>query len=341
MSYTIRDIAERAGVSKSTVSRYIKGERNKVSAKTQKVLEQVIDQLDYRPNQMAVGLARRQVPQVGVVMSDIGNPFSSVAMRGIFDACTERNHMVSFVLSNASLGRERDGIKNLLSFNIDRLIINTCGGNDSFLQELDPTKTVIIDRPLRSQKFHTVTSDNYESTYSAIQRLQSQGCGSIAFITPDINSVTTRQLRYQGYLAAIEGKQEAVLLSYSSQEDAYEQFDRLFASSSCNGAFTVNGEALKVLLRYTRARGLSIGQDIGVISFEDWDWMALTTPTITAVKQDSYEMGYLAATDLLDGDLAAGALPKLRTICSTLIARDSDRVGQSNAVSTKTPEKKV
>ncbi|MCH4160007.1 LacI family DNA-binding transcriptional regulator [Bifidobacterium sp.] len=328
MSYTIRDIAERAGVSKSTVSRYIKGERNKVSSKTQKIIEGVIKELDYRPNQMAVGLARRQAPQVGVVMSDIGNPFSSVAMRGIFDACTERNHMVSFALSNGSLGKEREGIKNLLSFNIDRLIINTCGGNDDFLDELDPAKTVVIDRPLAGRKFHTVTSDNFASTYAAIERLQSNGCESIAFITPDIDSVTTRQLRYQGYLAAVQGKQKAALVSYTSQDDAFRQLDAVFASGSCNGAFTVNGEALKVLLRYTKSKGVRIGRDIGVVSFEDWDWMGLTSPTITAVKQDSYKMGYYAAKDLLDGDLGSQNLPNIRTICSALVERESDRVEQ-------------
>ena len=327
MPYTILDIAQRAGVSKSTVSRYIKGERDKVSAKTQAKIAKVIKELDYRPNQIAVGLARRQLPQIGVVMSDISNPFSSVAMKSIFDACVERGQAASFALSDGNFLREQECVKNFMAFNIDRLVIHTCGHNDEFLSTLDPRKTVIIDRAIRDSRFVTVTSDNYESTFNAIRHLQSTGCEPIAFVSPDLDGIATRSLRYESYLDAIEGRQEHMLVSYSSPENMEAKLADLFATRHPKGVFTVNGEALKAFLRFAKKRSLRVGEDVGVVSYEDWDWTELVTPTITAVRQDSYQMGYVAASMLLDGELADDNAPdNMKTIKSELIVRQSSRL---------------
>lgn len=327
MSYTILDIAQHAGVSKSTVSRYIKGERDKVSAKTQARIAKVIKELDYRPNQIAVGLARRQLPQIGVVMSDISNPFSSVAMKGIFDACVERGQAASFALSDGNSLREQECVKNFMSFNIDRLVIHTCGHNDDFLSTLDPEKTVVIDRSIRDNRFVTVTSDNYESTFNAIRHLQGNGCSPVVFVSPDIDGIATRALRYRGYVDALSGEQEPMLVSYSSTKNMEAKLTELFSSRHPKGVFTVNGEASKAFLRFAKKHELRVGEDVGVVTFEDWDWTELVSPTITAVRQDSYQMGYIAASTLLDGGLSNDNAPdNVKTIRSELIVRQSSRL---------------
>ncbi|WEV46055.1 LacI family DNA-binding transcriptional regulator [Bifidobacterium sp. ESL0690] len=324
MHYTIKDIAKQAGVSKSTVSRYIRGERDKISPSTQKIVAKVIQELDYRPNQVAVGLARGQMPTVGVIVSDISNPFSSVFMKGIFDACEERDQSTAFAISDGSIRRERDIIKNFRSSSVDRLIIQTCGDNEKFLSKLDPRKTVIIDRPLKKVMFSTVTSDNYDSTLQAIHYLQDQRCTPVAFVTLDIKSVTTRSIRCDAYLDAVEGKQEPIVVSFDTAAEAEERLTKLFASTRRpKGIFTSNGEALKIFLKFARKHGIAIGRDVGVISFEDWDWMEFLNPAITAVRQDSYTMGYVSAKTLLEGGTPIGGKPQTQIIESKLVVRDS------------------
>ncbi|WEV63427.1 LacI family DNA-binding transcriptional regulator [Bifidobacterium sp. ESL0732] len=324
MHYTIKDIARQAGVSKSTVSRYIRGERDKISPSTQRIVSKVIQELDYRPNQVAVGLARGQMPTVGVIVSDISNPFSSVFMKGIFDACEERGQSTAFAISDGSIKRERDIIKNFRSSSVDRLIIQTCGDNEKFLSKLDPRKTVFIDRPLKKEMFSTVTSDNYDSTLHAIHYLQDQGCTPIAFITLDIKSVTTRSIRCDAYLDAVEGQQEPIVVSFDAMDEAETRLTQLFSSSNRpKGIFTSNGEALKIFLKFARKHDIAIGRDIGVISFEDWDWMEFLNPAITAVRQDSYTMGYVSAKTLLEGGTPIGGKPETRIIQSKLVVRDS------------------
>jgi LacI family transcriptional regulator, kdg operon repressor len=324
MHYTIKDIASRSGVSKSTVSRYIRGERDKISPATQQVVAKVIQELDYRPNQVAIGLARGQMPTVGVVVSDISNPFSSVFMKGIFDACEERGQSTAFAISDGSVKRECDNIKNFKTSSIDKLIIQTCGSNEEFLSSLDPQKTVIIDRPLKVPMFLTVTSDNYDSTLHAIRHLQERKCTPIAFVTMDVELASTRSIRRDAYLDAIEGHQEPMLVSFDSVQGAEEQLTDLFSSANPpKGIFTCNGEALKVFLKFARKHNLAIGHDVGVASFEDWDWMEFLNPAITAVRQNSYSMGYVSAKTLLEGIGTMGDEPEIKVIQSELIVRDS------------------
>ncbi|MCO6558306.1 MAG: LacI family DNA-binding transcriptional regulator [Bifidobacterium sp.] len=324
MHYTIRDIARRAGVSKSTVSRYIRGERDKISPSTQEIVSKVIQELDYRPNQVAVGLARGQMPTVGVVVSDISNPFSSVFMKGIFDACAERGQSTAFAISGGSIKRERDIIKNFGSSSVDRLIIQTCGDNEKFLSGLDSQKTVIIDRPLKKDLFSTVTSDNYDSTLNAIRYLQHQQCTPIAFVTLDLKSVTTRSIRCDAYLDAVKDQQEPLVVSFDTADEADGKLLSLFVSGRRpKGVFTSNGEALKIFLKFARKHHIAIGRDVGVISFEDWDWMEFLNPAITAVRQDSYKMGYVSAKTLLEGATLVGHKPETHIIQSKLVIRDS------------------
>ncbi|MFD0704626.1 LacI family DNA-binding transcriptional regulator [Alloscardovia venturai] len=324
MVYTIRDIAQRAGVSKSTVSRYLKDKDHKVSEKSRQAIARVVEELDYRPNRVAVGLSRQQLPMVGVVVSDITNPFSSVVIKGVFDACAELGYSMSSAISEGSASRERSNIKDLLSFNIDRLVIQTCGNNEEFLSTLNPEKTVIVDRPLRQRRFHTVTSDNYESTFNAITYLASRGCTPIAFLTRYSEYITTREIRLQAYLDAIKGIQEPLVVSFDTDRAAISQLTKLFASVDApHGIFTSNGEALKAFLRFAKRRDLKVGTDLSVISFEDWDWMELLNPAITAVKQDSYSIGYTAAKELLEQDLSREENQGIEIIKSTLIERDS------------------
>lgn len=324
ITYTILDIAKRAGVSKSTVSRYINGELNKVSVKNQEKIAAVIQELDYHPNQVAIGLVKKRFAQIGVVVSDISNPFSAVIMKGIFDACAALDYKVSFANSDGDPERERQNIQNFLSFNVDYLIINTCGNNEKFLAGLDPRTTVIVDRPLLIDRFYTVTSDNRESAYAAVKMLQKKNVSlPIVFLTENIDRVITRQLRYEGYLQAVAQTQPPLLISYNDSKDAERQLAAIDQKFTKFGLFTVNGEALKVFLRFAKKQGIIIGRDVAVFSFEDWDWMELITPPISAVRQDSYGMGYRAAQHLLDGWLNENLVHRIDEMHAQIIDRQS------------------
>ena len=97
---TINQVAEAAGVSKASVSRYIGGDRQLLADATARRIERAIDQLDYRPNQMARGLKRGRTRLIGMLVADILNPYSVAVMHGVETAC--REHGYSLVVCNRS-----------------------------------------------------------------------------------------------------------------------------------------------------------------------------------------------------------------------------------------------
>ncbi|MCW8362842.1 LacI family transcriptional regulator, partial [Pseudomonas aeruginosa] len=103
---TINQVAEAAGVSKASVSRYIGGDRQLLADATAERIERAIDQLDYRPNQMARGLKRGRTRLVGMLVADILNPYSVAVMHGVETAC--REHGYSLVVCNTDRDDEQE-----------------------------------------------------------------------------------------------------------------------------------------------------------------------------------------------------------------------------------------
>ncbi|HBO5232192.1 TPA: LacI family DNA-binding transcriptional regulator [Pseudomonas aeruginosa] len=133
---TINQVAEAAGVSKASVSRYIGGDRQLLADATARRIERAIDQLDYRPNQMARGLKRGRTRLIGMLVADILNPYSVAVMHGVETAC--REHGYSLVVCNTDRDdeQERHHLAALQSYNVEGLIVNTLGHHPGELRAL-------------------------------------------------------------------------------------------------------------------------------------------------------------------------------------------------------------
>lgn len=146
---TINQVAEAAGVSKASVSRYIGGDRQLLADATARRIERAIDQLDYRPNQMARGLKRGRTRLIGMLVADILNPYSVAVMHGVETAC--REHGYSLVVCNTDRDdeQERHHLAALQSYNVEGLIVNTLGHHPGELRALHrELPMVLVDRQL-------------------------------------------------------------------------------------------------------------------------------------------------------------------------------------------------
>jgi LacI family kdg operon repressor len=91
---TINDVARLAGVSKTTVSRYLSGQYHILSDSTKTRIKEAIEQLNYRPNQMARGLKRDRSYLIGMIVADITNPYSTAVLRGAEDVCKQKGYSI-------------------------------------------------------------------------------------------------------------------------------------------------------------------------------------------------------------------------------------------------------
>lgn len=180
---TIHDISARAGVSITTVSRFLNGNYSNMSEKTRKRLEQIVQELDYHPNSLARSLKSQNSGMVGCVMADMGNPFSALLIKGIQMICRSNGYkLMTLDADNDSL-LEKEAYKILLDTPVEGIICNTTGNAAQEIESVsEKTPLVLADRVFPSKKeFDCVVSDNENATYECLRYLRNQGYERIAF----------------------------------------------------------------------------------------------------------------------------------------------------------------
>lgn len=308
---TINDVALSAEVSKTTISRYLNEQFEYMSVETRERIEKVIDELDYRPSNIARSLKAKNTGVIGCVIADIGSPFSSIVVKGINDVCNEIGYNVLFANTDNNSQNEIKSIQSLMDNRVDGLIVNTTGKNDEYLIELKNkgVNIVLADRCLRDRYLiDTVATDNYKATYECIEYLYKQGYKNISFFTQDTTANSSRYLRHDAYKDAvknfynIDGNKFTYIVEDNNIENCKKSLTNF--KEACNGEagviFTVNGVTLLNVLNGMKSLNIDISGKFGICGFDDWGWASLIPPGITTITQDSYECGVQAATMLIN-----------------------------------------
>lgn len=308
---TIDEVAKLCGVSKTTISRYLNGKYENISADTRTRIGDVIKQLGYRPNKAAQRLKANRTMLIGCVIGDISSPFSALLFSGMTRVCDEAGYQILFANSGEDPARERRAIDGFLESRVDGLIINTCGGNDEYLTELHDRgiNMVLADRGLgKDGVIDTVTSPNSETAFDCVKFLRSCGYSRIAFFSEGIHKVSPRVLRHSGYEQAIRE-----LFPEGTQPITYE-FDKNSreACIDCINSFrsaypgeriailAVNGVTAQRILRAMNDVGICPGYEYGVCGFDDWSWLQIFPGGVTSVRQPTEEIGAQAARLLIE-----------------------------------------
>ena len=308
---TINQVADYCGVSKTTISRFLNGKYENMSAGTREKIEATIAELNYRPDRSAQRLKSSRTMLIGCVIGDISSPFSALLLKGITSVCEEAGYQVLFADSRESVKREKRAVQGFLENRVDGLIINTCGGNDEFLLGLQArgVPTVLADRALMKQGLmDTVSSTNQDSAACATRFLFAQGYTRVAFFSETIGSISPRRLRCMGYARAVRDFAPAGI-----EPEIYELTgDGKVSGEECVKRFrgkypderiailAANGTTAQRVLIALKALGMRAGRYLGLCTFDDWDWLQIAEPSITAVTMDSAGIGAKAASLLLE-----------------------------------------
>jgi LacI family kdg operon repressor len=318
MPVTIAEVAKKAGVSKSTISRYLNGLYDHMGADTRERISQVIAELDYRPNALARSLKQKRTYTVGAIVANILNPFSTSIIRGIEDTLKDAGFNLILCNADDDPAKERDYITMLADKQIDGLIINTTGCNNELIAQVNrQTPVVLIDRKVPEIRIDTVTVDSAKGVRLAIGHMVSLGHARIAMFTLPYDHVSPRLERVQAYQAALAGHglpfREEWLVQTGSEETAIAaKLQAIMAGSNESkptGIFCANNLITMSVIKVLKKLGLSVPADVAVLGFDDWDWAELIEPPVTVIAQPVYEMGNKAA-GLLIKRLTAGRTQK-------------------------------
>src|SRR5438105_14006998 len=220
---TIRDVAAKAGVSPMTVSRVI-NESPRVSDTTRRRVEAAIVELGYVPNRLARGLTRRKTGALGVIVPDVANPFFTLVVRGAEEVAWRAGYHVILCNTQADLERERGYIEDMLSFQVEGLLIAPVGDQSRpNLRALTKNGVpfVLIDRSIPGYDGDLVQGDSVAGARRLVEHLIGLGHRPIGMVT-ETNEVSTAQDRLQGYndaLAAAGIERHPELVAESSAID--------------------------------------------------------------------------------------------------------------------------
>lgn len=323
---TMRDVSRAAGVSSATVSRVLTGSAEVDPATRQRVLD-AVRQLDYRPNLVARGL-RRQVSQVlALVVTDIENPFYTAVCRGVEDAARLKGYSVILCNADRDIDKEREYLRVVADQNASGVVISPASAQHTDIGVLVARgiPVVAVDMPL-VQAAGSVLVDNRAAAAMATRHLLAGGARRIACITGPSDNATASD-RLEGYVRALREGGHPVdpqLAIYSDYRESggYEATNRLMDLADRPDALLVTNNRMIVgTLRALQSRGISIPDDVNVVSFDELPWALELHPQLSMVRQPGYLIGQKAA-ELLIERLASPTAPQHIVMEAELIAKD-------------------
>lgn len=328
---TNKDVALKAGVSKSTVSHVINQTRFVEEHTKQKVLK-VIQELNYRPSSIARSLVSQRTGTAGLLISDVGNPFYHDVIRGVEEVALANGYSIFLCNTGYDLDLGMRFIHSLVDRYVDGIMLMSSNMNIEMLEEVsrNSIQSVVLDWGVTDvSKFaSTITIDFSSGICEAVQHLASLGHKRIAFAGGP-TSMWTAKIRKQAFLDATKTCQpdiEAVILPEGDLriEGGYKAFRSLSKLAlRPHAVIAVNDLTALGIIWAARNAGYNLPKDLSVIGLDDIDLVSRVTPPLTTIALPRFEIGKLAMKELLFLVSESSRAKTNQIVTTKLIVRDS------------------
>jgi LacI family transcriptional regulator len=302
---TIKEVAQRAGVSTATVSRVLSGV-DEVSGDLQNRVLEAVQALNYHPNQLGRNLRRQATNIIGFLVTDFQNPFFTSVMRGIQDVLHEKAYVLLTANSDENLAQEKLHLNIFRAQGVAGIIFTPSQTNYSLHQNfIQGLPTVAVDRRPLGLSVDSVTVDNFNGVRVAIRHLVEKGYHRIGFIAGLPQTFTALE-RLRGYQVALEDARigldrNLIQEGFFSQEGGRQAMNNLLdLPEPPTAVLTANNLMTLGALQVIHERCMKIPDDIAVVGFDDMPWAASLQPPLTVIEQPTYDIGRTAASLLLE-----------------------------------------
>jgi LacI family transcriptional regulator len=329
---TIKDISRLANVSTASVSKVVNGDYKSVSESTRDKILQIAKELNYKPNRLARSLVTNQTNILGLIVTDITNPYFSSLAKGVEDRAGSCGYNVILCNTDDNQAKEATYIDVLLEYNVAGVIITGMANPDSSqIQDIVKSKIplVSIDRYVSPDTI-SVFLDSFRGTYLSTEYLIKKGHKKIAFISGDAALKLPNQ-RLNGYLQALrdynmEEDKSIIKLGTYHMENGYETA-RSFLDNHADFTSIVCGNDLIAFgaIKAIKERGLSVPGDISVIGFDDIYLSSIFEPALTTIRQPIYDIGSYAVDVMIRLVKNEAVNQKIKYFGPEIIERDSVR----------------
>lgn len=308
MSSSIREVAERAGVSLGTVSNVL-NRPDIVAEETRRRVLVAIEEIGFVPNGSARQLRVGRSQHIGLVVLDVANPFFTDVARGVEDLANQAGYVVILCNSDDSAEKESHYLQVLEEQRTQGVLITPVQSDAGYLQRFRRRgiAVVLLDRPSRIKDLCSVSVDDVRGGELAAAHLLEQGHQRIAFVH---GPLSIRQIadRRRGVLKAIRAAgldSDRALLDISvatqTARDGEQSAEKLLnATIKPTAVFCANDLLALGLMRALIRRGLSIPGDMAMVGYDDVEFASVLSTPLTSIRQPKYELGRAATELLLD-----------------------------------------
>lgn len=302
---TIRDVAKRAGVAPITVSRVI-NHSGYVSQKTRERVKAAIAELGYVPNTLARSLRSKRTNTLGLILTDITNPFWTTVARGVEDAASDAGFNVIFCNTDESEAEQDKYLRVLLQKRVDGVLLvpaRSTAEPIKFIRRQD-TPVAVLDRRVPDAQADVIRGDSEGGAYHLVRLLLSLGHRRIAMLSGP-RGVSTAEDRVAGYRralveAGLDASAELVQYGEFTQASGYEMTQQvLTATLRPSALFAANNFIAVGAVKALQDAGLQVPEDMALVGFDDLPPALVGDQFLTVAVQPAYEMGQRATEVLL------------------------------------------
>jgi LacI family transcriptional regulator len=332
---TIEDVANAAGVSKSTVSRVLNGEYTYIRDNTRIKVQKAIADLGFRPNSVARSLTSKRTQTIGVLVSDVSNPFYSDVVHGVEDIAIDQSYNVFLGNINYDQQRGMALIRSLIDRRVDGILIMSSTTSDEWLDELDRNNIPVVvldwDIPITKGTISAISVDFEIGIHQAVEHLLSLGHHKFAHVSGPQRLQTSRD-RMNAFLGSLAKHgipaEEVTVIESNFRIDGGREagIQIMEMANRPTAVFAGNDLLAHGILSAAHMQGLSVPGDLSVIGLDDIWLAAETDPPLTTVALPRYEIGALAVRtmlELLNRPKAEESEPIRSTVKTNLIIRKS------------------
>lgn len=325
---TIHDVALAAGVSKTTVSRYLNN-RIDLPSSTARRIDAAIAALQYRPNLLAKRLSTGRTEAISLVTPEIGNPFFAELAAAVEDAAEQRGYAVFMSSTRGDRAREAAALQRLNDRHVDGLILMTSQPDDGTLARLieGHDNVVLLDEDIPGATVPRVVVENAHGAYLATRHLIAAGHRAIAHVSGPEQLFSVRE-RYAGFAramaeAGLPVRPGHVVCGAYSRDFGRQAVRRLLdAPERPTAVFAASDYVAIGVMEGLKAAGLVVPADMSLVGFDDMPFAEMIEPGLTTIRQPVAELGRTALHALL-ALLDKQAPPSLTRLSVSLVERQS------------------
>ncbi|WP_338540723.1 LacI family DNA-binding transcriptional regulator [Paenibacillus tundrae] len=323
---TIHDVALRAGVSVTTVSRVLNN-RGYISQKTRDKVYQTMSELNYRPNEIARSLLRKQSNVIGLIIPDVSHPFFGEMANYIEYHAYQHGFKIMLCNSHMEPSKEREYVEMLKGNRVDGIIMGSHTLEvDEYMNLHSPIVT--FDRQIGTD-IPFISSDNYQGGVMAAELLLAKGRRKVAHICGNLGLQMLSNRRTAGFVDKLEAHgikpiaTHETNLNVFSQEQYTELVEQLLVEHpEVDGLFVTSDLIAIHALKQMIARGRKVPEDISIIGYDDIRAASYVLPGITTIRQPVERMAELAV-ELIRRQIAEEEITMENILPVTLVERET------------------